>query len=136
MEKTVSKSFSAEVEILNEVLAFSEEFLEANGCGFKMISQFSIVLEELFVNIASYAYPDGGGDCTIGLSVADGKLECVISDSGVAFDPLSKADPDITLSAEERKIGGLGIFMVRNMMDEVIYERRDGKNILTIRKKL
>ena len=97
----------------------------------------NLALEEAVVNVMQYAYPEGTkGTVNIVATIADGMLSFVISDSGKPFDPTAKAEVDTTLSAEERPIGGLGIHLVRQIMDDVAYERKDNKNILTLKKKL
>ncbi|MBQ9329153.1 MAG: ATP-binding protein [Solobacterium sp.] len=128
---------SASVEHLQEVLSFLEETLIAASCPKKQRIQIVIAAEEVFVNIASYAYPPGTGTATIRVELTDDASEVTIKfcDRGICFDPLRRPDPDITLSAEEREIGGLGIFMTRKFMDEVTYDYQDGQNILTIKKK-
>ncbi len=95
-----------------------------------------VSLEELFVNISHYAYPEGNGWAEVHVCVEDGVMELTLIDGGIPFDPLAKPDPDVTLLAEERQIGGLGIYMVKKKMDAMEYQRKDDKNILTIRKKL
>lgn len=129
------KTFNATDASLADATAFMEEELERADCPMKVVMQASVCLEEMFVNVAHYAYPGGTGTVTVGISTEGGKAVLVLTDSGIPFDPLAKADPDITLSAEERKIGGLGILMVKKTMDEVSYERRDGKNIFTMAKR-
>lgn len=128
----------AELDMLDEVIAFVEEQLEAADCPMKTQMQISVAVEELFVNIAHYAYPPKTGDATITMEIkGDPKYaEIIFEDTGVPYNPLEKPDPDITVSAEERPIGGLGIFMVKKSMDEMLYEYTDGKNIVTIRKTL
>lgn len=126
----------AEIDKFESVLNFINEKLEENGCGMKFITQSVIAMEEIFVNVAHYAYPNSTGECEIELKLYKDKVVFTVSDSGIPFDPLAKEDPDITLSAEERKIGGLGIFMVKNIMDEVSYEYSNGKNCLTMSKKM
>lgn len=123
---------------LSEVQAFIDEQLEEAGCPMLTQTTIDIAVEELFVNIASYAYCDGSGNAAVQVSVNEEPLSAEITfiDNGKQYDPLAKADPDITLSAKERKRGGLGIFMVKNTMDSVSYEYKDGKNILTIKKNL
>ncbi len=128
------KTFPASDEALPEVMSFVEEKLEEYGCTMKAIMQISVCVEEIFVNIAHYAYGEGIGSMTLSLSSQDNKVCLVFSDNGVPFDPLAKEDPDITLSAEERPVGGLGIFMVKKVMDEVDYEYRDGRNVFTMKK--
>lgn len=121
---------------LGQVLAFVDERLEQYDCPMKIMMQIDIAVEEIFVNIANYAYEQDTGKATIQVKVSEDPLSVAITfiDQGVPYDPLAKADPDITLSAEERQIGGLGIFMVKKSMDDVIYEYKDGSNILTIEK--
>ena len=126
----------AERDRLAEVLGFVDERLEAADCSMKAQMQIDVAIEEIFVNIASYAYGPDGGEAKLSMEVRDGVAEFVFRDRGVAFDPLAKPDPDVTLSAEDRKIGGLGIFMVKKSMDEIYYRRENGENVLTMRKKL
>ena len=123
---------------LPEVQMFIDEQLEEAGCPMLTQTTIDVAVEELFVNIASYAYCDGNGKAVVQVSVHKEPLSVEITfiDNGVQYDPLAKTDPDTTLSAKERKKGGLGIFMVKNTMDNVIYEYKDGKNILTIKKNL
>ena len=131
-------TIEAKVDNLNEVLAFVDEKLEANDCPMKVQMQIDVAVEEIFVNIASYAYNPEIGPATISCEVSEDPLEVTISfmDSGVPYDPLAKEDPDVTLSAEERQIGGLGIYLVKKCMDHVSYEYKDGQNIFTIKKSL
>ena len=123
---------------LPAVQNFIDEQLEEAGCPMLTQTTIDIAVEELFVNIASYAYGDGKGKAVVQVTVHKEPLSVEITfiDNGVQYDPLAKADPDTTLSAKERKKGGLGIFMVKNTMDNVSYEYKDGKNILTIKKNL
>ena len=126
------------VENLAQVLANVDEQLDQEGCPMKTRMQIDIAVEELFVNIANYAYAPGKGDATLRLEPAPGDRGVAITfiDSGVPYDPLAKPDPDVTLPAEERQIGGLGIFMVKKSMDDMKYQYRDGQNVLTITKAL
>ena len=121
---------------LYEVQDFVNAELEENDCPMATQLLIEISLEELFVNISHYAYPEGNGWAEIHVGVEDGVMELTLIDGGIPFDPLAKPDPDVTLMAEDRQIGGLGIYMVKQKMDAMEYERRDDKNILTIRKKL
>lgn len=137
MVKTCSKRLPAKLEELNNVLAFTEAELEAAGCPMKEQMAISVCLEEAFVNVASYAYPEDYvdeeiADLTVSIDEEKRTVTLEISDNGIPFDPLAKQDPDVSLPADERKIGGLGIFMVKKMMDQVDYKYRDGKNILTM----
>ena len=94
-----------------------------------------VAVEELFVNIASYAYVDKTGIADITIELLPGQVvQITFRDSGIPYNPLEKPDPDITKPAEEREIGGLGIYIVKKSMDEVLYRYEDGQNILTIRK--
>ena len=128
----------ASVDSLSEVLKFVDTELETAGCSMKTQMQIDVAVEELFVNVASYAYPNGQGRAVIGVRIDDdiGEVFIRIIDTGIPYNPLEKADPDVTLGAEDREIGGLGIFMAKKSMDEMEYERTDGKNIVTIRKKI
>lgn len=131
----VEKTFAADKSVLYDVLGFVEEELEKHDCNMKTQMMISVMVEEIFVNIASYAYPDGCGTATITMDFDENdKLSISFIDSGLEFNPLAKEDPDITLSAEERGIGGLGIYMVKQTMEDVKYERVDGKNILSFKK--
>lgn len=126
----------AEVEELDRVIQFVNEELDAYGCDMAVTMQIDIAVEEIYVNIANYAYKPEDGNATIRCQVEEDPLRVTIEflDQGKPYNPLLKEDPDVTLSAEERDIGGLGIYMVKNMMDDIQYEFKDGKNILTIKK--
>ena len=126
----------AKVENLNDVMAFVDAELEKLDCPMRAQMQIDVAVEELFVNIAHYAYAPGEGDAQITVRAADGMVEIEFRDSGVPYDPLAKADPDVSLSAEERQIGGLGIFMVKKTMDDMVYHYMDGQYVFKIRKKL
>ena len=123
---------------LPQVLAFVDEQLEAADCPMKIQMQIDIAVEEIFVNIAHYAYNPEVGTATVRIEVMGEPpaVDITFIDKGIPYDPLAKADPDVTLSAEERQIGGLGIFMVKKSMDDVKYEYLDGHNILTLKKGL
>ncbi|WP_028243494.1 ATP-binding protein [Pseudobutyrivibrio ruminis] len=137
----------AKIEYLNKATAFLEETLEEIGCNMKQIVQLSVVLEEVFVNIAHYAYakadsagniiPDtGSGQMSLTLVAENGNLSMIFEDEGRPYNPLEKEDPDVTLAVEDREIGGLGIYIVKKRMDDVSYEYKDGKNVLSLMKKL
>ena len=126
----------ANVKKLPEVLAFIDESLEEAMCSVKIMMQVDIAVEEIFVNIANYSYEGSTGEAEISIDITDSAATIVFKDSGVQFDPLAKPDPDISLPAEHRQIGGLGIFMVKKNMDKVEYEYTEGKNILTLTKTL
>ncbi|HJJ28771.1 MAG TPA: SpoIIE family protein phosphatase [Methanocorpusculum sp.] len=131
----VEQVFTAADESFNQANAFIEGELEKSGVPVKVVMQILTAFEELFVNVAHYAYPGRSGDVKVGISVIDNQITCVLKDSGIPFDPLSREDPDITLSSEERDGGGLGIFMVKKLTDEVTYEYKDRMNIVTFVKK-
>ena len=136
MTGTETLTVNAKNENLEQVLAFIDRNLEKADCSVKAQYQIRVAAEEIFVNIASYAYGQNTGDARISVKTEGGSAEIVFRDRGDPFDPLAKADPDVTLSAEERQIGGLGIYMVKKTMNEVLYRREGGENVLTIRKKL
>ena len=123
---------------LPQVQMFIDEQLEEAGCPMLTQTTIDIAVEELFVNIASYAYDTGIGTAVVQVTVHEEPLSVEITfiDNGRQYDPLAKEDPDTTLSAGQRRKGGLGIFMVKKSMDDVNYEYKDGKNILTIKKNL
>lgn len=125
----------AERENLPQALAFIDKHLEEVGCPMKEQMQIDVAAEEIFVNIASYAYAPGRGKVMIHMDTNEGEAAITFVDSGMQYDPLAKEDPDVTLSAEDRQIGGLGIFMVKNSMDDVRYEYKDNKNKLTLVKR-
>ena len=131
-------TINATVESIPEVTAFVDGQLEALDCPIKAQMQIDIAIDELFSNIAHYAYHPGVGPATVRVEVVEDPMAVVITfiDEGVPYDPLSTEDPDISLSAEERQIGGLGIYMVKKSMDEVVYEYKEGRNILRIKENI
>ena len=131
-------NIEAKTENLDKVLAFVDQHLEERGCAVQVQMQIDVAVEELFVNIAQYAYAPGIGVATIRVELQEDPLVVVITfiDNGIPYNPLAKEDPDITLSAEERQIGGLGIYMVKKSMDDMSYEYKDRQNILRIKKQL
>lgn len=126
----------AKVENLDKVLEFLNSYLEEAQCPAKIQIQMEIAVEEIFVNIAQYAYePEKTGKALINLENTDSsRIVVQFTDWGTPYNPLEKEDPDITLSAEDREIGGLGIYMVKKSMDHIWYKYEDGKNILSIEK--
>lgn len=130
-----SKTFPAKIEQLDEALAFVEEELDQIGCPMKAVMQITVCVEEMFVNVASYAYPGGDGEALLSVDDIQGAASITLTDHGIPFDPLAREDPDITLSAEQRGIGGLGIYMVKKSMDAVHYERRGDTNVFTMVKR-
>lgn len=128
----------ATIENIEKVTDFVNEQLEAVDCPMKAQMQIDIAIDELFGNIANYAYHPEVGSATVRVEVTKSPLAVIITfiDNGVPYDPLAKDDPDTTLSTDERQIGGLGIFMVKKSMDQISYEYKDGQNILRIKKNL
>lgn len=126
----------AVVASIDTITAFVEEELELHECPMKTVIQINVAIDEIFSNIANYAYGDAEGDVTLTVDFSDeqNKVTLTFEDSGMPYNPLEKSDPDISLSAEEREIGGLGIFIVKKSMDEIAYKYEDGKNIFTISK--
>ena len=112
--------------------------LEKLDCPMKAQMQIELAIDEIFTNIVSYAYGSGTGTATVQMSydAGTGEVSLVFMDSGVPYDPLKKEDPDVNLPAEERAIGGLGIFLVKKTMDDMRYEYRDGRNCLTLVQKI
>lgn len=127
----------ATIENIGKVTEFVDSRLEELGCPMKAQMQIDIAIDELFGNIAHYAYNPDVGPATVRVEVTEEPVAVIITfiDQGVPYDPLAKADPDVGLSLEEREAGGLGIFMVKKTMDEISYEYREGQNILKIRKR-
>lgn len=139
MEKQERKlTVDATLTSLDEVVVFVENSLSTTSCPMKLTMQVALCIEELFVNVASYAYENRQGVCTIRLETqhtdTDGIVFIELTDSGKPFNPLEKEDPDITLSADEREIGGLGIYMVKKSMDQVTYDYCNQKNVLRLEK--
>ena len=126
----------ATMENFSKVTAFVDEQLEGLSCPLKAQTQINVSIDELLSNIARYAYAPGTGVVTVRFCFDADTRTVSISflDSGIPFDPLSQAAPDINAPAEERAVGGLGIYLVRKTMDRVDYRYADGKNILTIQK--
>ena len=120
---------------LDNVTDFVNGILSEKGVGAKVVSQLDIALEEIFINVAHYAYNPDVGEVEISVEVTEGDIVLKFTDGGKRYDPLAKEDPDITLSAEDRQIGGLGIYMVKKLVDGISYEYVDGKNILILEKK-
>jgi anti-sigma regulatory factor (Ser/Thr protein kinase) len=121
---------------LEQVIAFLDEHLEAMDCPMKAQMQLDVAVEEIYVNIAHYAYGEGTGDAVIRLEEQDADVIITFFDCGVPFNPLEWGDVDVEAKAESEQIGGLGIYMVKKSMDEVTYAYEDGQNVLTLRKHL
>ena len=137
-EHMTSKTFEAKIEALSDILGFVDMMLEKYECPMKIQTAVCVAIEEVFVNVARYAYKDGDGEVTLGIGFdAESRIITFrMRDKGVPFDPLGKPDPDITLSAEERDIGGLGIFITKKTMDSVEYDYENGENVLTMTKRI
>jgi sigma-B regulation protein RsbU (phosphoserine phosphatase) len=132
-QKNTELTVEAKIENIGTVLDFVNERL--GDCPDKVKNQIGIVIDEIYSNIAKYAYHPGSGDVTVAVDVGE-DVVITFTDSGIAHDPLSMDDPDVTLSAEEREIGGLGIFMVKKIMNSTEYKRNGNKNILTVKKRI
>lgn len=126
----------AVLENLQTVIDFATEQLEARDCPMKVVMQTELVIEEVFVNIANYAYHPEIGAATFCMEFEDNPSALLMTfiDGGKPYNPLKKTDPDTTLDINEREIGGLGIFLVKKNVDEIAYEYADGKNILHMKK--
>ena len=124
-------TIDATVENITKVTAFVDEQLEELGCPMKAQIQIDIAIDELFGNIAHYAYNPEVGQATVRVDVVQEPLSVVVTfiDNGMAYDPLARRDPNVALPADEREIGGLGIYMVKKSMDEITYEYKAGQNI-------
>jgi len=133
-DETVTRTFPATIEALPQAMAFLEQRLEALECPPKAAMQISVAVEELFVNIAHYAYRKETGEMQLCVEKEGDAVKVTLVDGGVPFDPTAYTEPDVTESAEKRKIGGLGIFMVKKTMDFFEYHRLCGKNIVVIKK--
>lgn len=135
MKQIIVPASLDQLDVIND---FIHEELESRGCSMKVQMQVDLAVEEIFVNIANYAYHPEVGEAEISVEVGGEPPMVTISflDHGQPFDPLAKEDADTTLSAEERGIGGLGILLVKKTMDSVEYSYQNKKNILTIKKKL
>ena len=128
----------AKLDNLAQVLQFVDSRLEEEDCPIGLQMKIDVAVEELFVNVASYAYAPDSGAVAVRMEVEEDPKTVVITfaDHGVPYDPLAKEDPDVTLSINDREIGGLGIFMVKKSMDDMIYAYENGQNVLTIRKRI
>jgi Anti-sigma regulatory factor (Ser/Thr protein kinase) len=130
-----SRIFNAEIQNLPELVLFLEGLLKEAGTLEEESFDIQLAADEIFTNIANYAYGKGDGEVEIALFVQDDLITITFTDSGIPFNPLTLPTPDITLGIDERKIGGLGIHLVRELMDTTSYLRENGKNILTIEKR-
>jgi serine/threonine-protein kinase RsbW len=137
MSAQVTVSFKnqlTEIELLGQVVS---EFAEHHQWSPRMLFEVNVSLEELLTNVISYAYEDNQEhEITLRLSFADGEMAAELEDDGLPFNPLERAEPDLSIPLEERQIGGLGIFLARKFMTDLTYQRRDGKNLLRLKKKI
>lgn len=126
----------AKIENFDICASFIEQQMEEAGFDSKAIIKVVTACEEIIVNVMNYSYSDGEGDLEISFSDGEGFIRIIFIDSGKPFNPLEKSDINISLSADEREIGGLGIHMVKRLVDDVNYEYRDNQNVLTLVKNL
>lgn len=131
-------TLEATVDNILVVTDFVNEELDKVNCSEKVKAEIDVAIDELFGNIANYAYKDGIGMACVKLEIDNNPCKVIITfiDNGIEYNPLAKADPNITLSAKDRAIGGLGVYIVKNTMDEIEYEYKDGNNILRIEKNI
>lgn len=122
----------AKMENLGKLLDFVRENATKSGLTKKDATQIIVAAEEGIINIINYAYPGGDGEVSVICEDTGDKFAIILEDQGIPFDPLSLPEPDVELPIEDRTIGGLGIFMIKNIMDNVIYEREDDWNIFTL----
>ena len=132
------KTMQASLESIPEITGWVDQLLTKAGCTVKARRQIDVALDEILSNIARYAYPEKEGSMTVEIDLDEetGMLSLTFRDEGIPFDPLGKEEPDVTLGVRERAVGGLGIFLVKKMMDEVIYRREGKQNILRLYKKV
>ena len=128
----------ANVELIDKMIDPIVSSLEEIGIEHKKVYQVTLALEEIFANISKYAYPSNDGMIDISYEISEDKkqLKIVIRDKGIAFNPLAKEDPDLDASVAERKIGGLGIYIVKNIIDDIKYQRVNNENVLELIKQL
>ena len=131
-------TFEAKIDRIPWLTEQVDGLLEGLDCPMKAQMQIDVAIDEWMANIASYAYGNGVGEVTVRFDFQPDDRTVVLTfiDSGVPYDPLAKPDPDVTLSVDKREVGGLGIFMIKKTMDDMTYARRDGHNVLTIRKRI
>ena len=129
-------SVDATLEHYADVIAFIDQRLEQNGCDEENRLRVQLAVDEIFTNIATYAYGAEGGKVEITFSCEDGTAQITFADNGIPYDPLQKDDPDLTLSPEDMQVGGLGIFIAKNNMDAISYRYENNRNILTMSKNI
>jgi len=131
-------TFEASIDRIPWLTEQVDGLLESLDCPMRAQMQIDVAIDELLANIASYAYGTGKGEVTVRFDFEPGDRTVVLTfiDSGVPYDPLAKPDPDVTLEVDKRSVGGLGIFLVKKTMDDMTYARLDGRNVLTIHKRI
>ena len=134
MPLTKELKVEAKIENIPQIISFVDEFLDSIDCPMKAHMQINMVIDDLFANVAYYAYPNGDGYMTIILEQIEGGIKIYRIDTGVPYNPLLQKDPDITSKVEDRQIGGLGTYLVKNLTDSMDYEYKDKKNIVIITK--
>jgi anti-sigma regulatory factor (Ser/Thr protein kinase) len=133
MKDFTERTFTASLETIEEIVGFVDQHASEQGVHPKRSLHLQLAVEEAVANICSYAYEVPPGEVSVTVARDGSGVRVVISDNGVPFDPLSKEDPDIRAELEARSVGGLGVFLIRRVLDEVHYNRVDGKNVLTLR---
>ena len=140
LDETINTlTVEAKMENLDKVVSFVEKSISGLDCSFKVKYQINLAVEEIFTNIANYAYPeDKVGEVGVKIEVTDNPITVALTfiDDGHQYDPLSNEDPDVNANLDERQVGGLGIFLVKQTMDDISYEYKNGKNILTLKKEV
>ena len=131
-------TFEAKIDRIPWLTEQGGGVLEGLDRQMKAQMQIDVAIDEWMANIASYAYGNGVGEVTVRFDFQPDDRTVVLTfiDSGVPYDPLAKPDPDVTLSVDKRAVGGLGIFLIKKTMDDMTYARQDGRNVLTIRKRI
>ncbi|MBQ8147920.1 MAG: ATP-binding protein [Lachnospiraceae bacterium] len=132
----MNKKIEAKIENLYPLLDSIDQTIRSYSVDEELLATLHICIEEVFVNVVSYAYGEQVGLVEVETEVNDGWLSITFRDEGIPYNPLEREDPDLDLALEERPIGGLGIYMIRNMMDSVQYEYKEGRNNLCIRKEI
>ena len=125
-----------DIATITQLSELVETVCEEKGLDMALTMNLNLALEEAVVNVMSYAYPNSQGDVKVDIIIDDQKVVSILTDSGIPFDPTQKGDVDTTLPAEERPIGGLGIHLVKQIMDKVSYQYVDNQNILTLEKNI
>lgn len=138
MDKMRDLKLNASKDTLYTVLDVIEAHLDKNGCPDSVKLELLIAVEEIYMNIANYAYGGEAGEVTVQMEISQDPKVCqvIFKDKGIPYDPLKREDPDISLSPQERGIGGLGIYMVKQLMDRVEYRYEDETNILLLERRM